>query len=96
MKMIERIRKIKVEKDIKIFLDKGNLDISVPNSMSEGEAAKVSKEIATVDRILNDKFSEYKELKKQDLDLNGGKITKTADDYRKLCKVCYENTFDDE
>ena len=59
MDMLERLRKIIKEKNIKIFLENDNLEIDVPASMPEEEVSKVSKEVVTVDRILNDKIKEY-------------------------------------
>lgn len=94
--MIDKLRQVKGEKNINLFSDKGNLEISVPNTMSEEESQRVSKQVGIIDRIINTKFSEYKSLRKQDIDLNNGKFSKTWDSYNKANKIFYENTFDEE
>nr|YP_009681539.1 hypothetical protein [Pseudocercospora fijiensis]QDO71960.1 hypothetical protein [Pseudocercospora fijiensis] len=94
--MHRRLMRIINQKNIKIFLENDSLNIEVPSSMSDEEASKISKEVLTIDRILNEKISEYDQLAKKDQDINGGKITETTNIYRDACKKFHKSNFTNE
>lgn len=63
---ITKLRNIKNSKDVQFYEVDGNLDLSVPATMSDTEANKVSKEVGAIDRSLQNKFSEYNNLSSKD------------------------------
>ncbi|KAF2206110.1 hypothetical protein CERZMDRAFT_16469, partial [Cercospora zeae-maydis SCOH1-5] len=65
-KMVDKLTEIKKKYDVKFFSKDGNLEISVPSSMSDEQAKKISDQVGVIDRIIQTKFSEYKHLKKVD------------------------------
>nr|GEU90291.1 hypothetical protein [Tanacetum cinerariifolium] len=68
----------------------GNLEISVPSSMPDEEVEKLSKQVGVIDRIIQTKFSEYRDLKKVDAEINGGKLDKATDMISKANKEFYK------
>lgn len=95
-KMVDKLIEIKKKYDVKFFSKDGNLEISVPSSMSDVEAKKISDQVGVIDRILQTKFSEYKHLKKVDADFNGKKLDIGTDIMSKASKEFYKLIFDDE
>jgi hypothetical protein len=73
--------------------DKGNLDIEVPADFSDEKANKIAKEVGIIDRILQTKFSEYKELEKKDATLNGNRWNDVFKDGKATNKNDYKNLF---
>lgn len=93
-KMIDKLRDIK-SKGVKFYGYKGNLDIEVPSEFTPEEGAKTAKEVGVIDRILQTKFSEYKELKKKDSIENNSKWGNIYGGLRKLYKTEYKNLFEE-
>ena len=67
-----RLYTIRVEKHVEYIEENGGLDVVVPGSMTDNEAEKICKEIGKIDRALQNKFSEYKNLIKKDARLYEG------------------------
>lgn len=64
--MIKKMGELKIEKGIKYIQDEdGGLAVDAPNSMSDKEATDLSKRVGVIDRIIQTKFDEYKELEKK-------------------------------
>lgn len=93
--MVDKLIKIKNDHDVKFFSKDGNLEISVPSSMSDEELNKISSQVGVIDRIIQTKFSEYKDLKKVDAKFNGKKLDETTDMISKANKEFYKLIFDD-
>jgi hypothetical protein len=74
------LNSIKLNKDVKFFQENESLELSVPNSMTDAEAEKLSKEVGALDRALQNKFSEYKNLLRKDARLYDSKIALTCKD----------------
>ena len=56
--MVDKLIKIKNDHDVKFFSKDGNLEISVPSSMSDEELNKISSQVGVIDRIIQTKCSE--------------------------------------
>lgn len=94
-KMVDKLTEIKKKYDVKFFSKDGNLEISVPSSMSDEQAKKISDQVGVIDRIIQTKFSEYKHLKKVDADFNGKKLDIGTDIMSKANKEFYKLIFDE-
>lgn len=66
---ILRLHSIRIFKDVKFYEENGGLELSVPLSMTDSEAEKLSKEVGAIDRGLQNKFSEFKNLSRKDTEL---------------------------
>lgn len=63
---ISKLLSIKSQRDVKFYQEHGALDISVPSNMTDTEAEKISKEVGALDRSIQNKFSEYRNLSSVD------------------------------
>lgn len=63
---IRRLHTMRLWKDVKFYEIDGSLEITVPTSMTDAEAEKLSKEVGALDRSLQNKFSEYRNLSGKD------------------------------
>lgn len=88
------LNSIKLNKDVKFLQENESLELSVPNSMTDAEAEKLSKEVGALDRALQNKFSEYQNLLRKDARLYDSKIALTCkdlwDDNQKKYKELFE------
>ncbi len=94
--MVDKLIKMKKDHNIKLYSVDGNLEIGVPPSMTDEEVAKITKQVGIIDRIIQTKFSEYKNMKKADANINGSKLDITSDIMSKANKVSYKMIFDDD
>lgn len=95
--MIKRLRDLKASKDLNYYLDKkGALDIGVPSSLSDEEAGKIAKEVGIIDRILNTKMAEFKELEGKDFVSNGNQVNEAYVPLVRATKERYNDLFDKE
>ena len=67
---IEKLYKIKWDNDLKFYEEDGALSFSVPMTTSPAEADKLSKEVGKLDRGLQNKMLEYKNLCNKDKAIN--------------------------
>lgn len=92
--MIEKMRELRIEKGIKYILDEhGGLSVDAPNSMSDKEATDISNRVGVIDRIINTKFDEYKELEIKDL-RSDRSISNIYNSVRDTHKESYINLFE--
>lgn len=66
---ILKLHNIRIEKNVEFYEENGSLGITVPQSMTDSEGQNLSKEIGAIDRSLQNKFSEYKNLSNRDVRL---------------------------
>ena len=74
---ILKLHSIASKNDIQYIQENGGLQLSVPNSMTDDVAEKLSREVGALDRALQNKFSEYNNLSRKDARLynsNGSSI----------------------
>lgn len=89
---ILKLRSIASRHDVKFIQENGSLELSVPSSMSDHVADKLSREVGALDRALQNKFSEYDNLSRKDIRLydskgtsiNKGVITNNKEMYKQL------------
>lgn len=63
---IIKLKSMRNWKRVEFYEEDGNLEVTVPMDMTQSESEKLSKEIGAIDRSLQNKFSEYKNLSKKD------------------------------
>lgn len=95
-KKIFELYRIKQLNDVKIFEENGNLYITAPGNMSDSEANKVSKQIDSIDRSLQNKFSEYKNLMSKDGRLYGSEWSDVNKPVWEVNQKLYKELFDKE
>lgn len=61
--------------DVKFIQENGGLELSVPSSMTDNLANKLSNEVGALDRSLQNKFSEYENLSRKDVRLYDSRAT---------------------
>lgn len=66
---ILKLHSIGKQKNVEFYEENGALGITVPQAMTDSEGQKLSKEIGAIDRSLQNKFSEYKNLSTKDVRL---------------------------
>lgn len=67
---IEKLYKIKWDNNLKFYEEDGSLSFSAPMTVSDAEANKLSKEVGKLDRGLQNKMLEYKNLCNKDATIN--------------------------
>ena len=72
---ILKLYSITSSKDVKFIQENGGLELSIPSSMSNKVAEKLSREVGALDRSLHNKFSEYNNLSRKDIRLYDSKGT---------------------
>lgn len=60
--LIVKLYTLKAKNDLKMHQEEGCLDISVPSDMKDEKVRQLSKQVAAIDRGLQNKFAEYKNL----------------------------------
>ena len=84
----------KKNNDLKYYDSNGALELDVPSKMSILEVERISKQASNIDSIYNTKYSEYINLEKRDVVLNG--VSKNQV-YSSLCaqhRKAYKNLFE--
>lgn len=64
-----KLSNLKTKHDIKLYQENEGLDLSVPKNMTDIEAQKLSKQVGALDRSLQNKFAEYRNLSNKDVRL---------------------------
>lgn len=93
---ILKLSSIASSNDVKYFQENGGLDLSVPSSMSNELAEKLSKEVGSLDRSLQNKFSEYENLSRKDIRLYNSLGTSTNKEVYYNNKQMYNDLFESE
>lgn len=69
-KKIMKLWELKATKNVKFFEENGSLDLTVPANMTDIDAKNLSKEVGALDRSIQNKFSEYRNLSSRDVRLH--------------------------
>lgn len=93
---ILKLHSIASRYDVKFIQENGGLELSVPSSMSNDVAEKLSKEVGSLDRALQNKFSEYDNLSRKDIRLYNSSGTTTYSGVLSNNKVMYKELFESE
>lgn len=64
-----KLSNLKSKHDIKFYQENEGLELSVPNNMTDVEAKKLSEQVGALDRSLQNKFAEYRNLSNKDVRL---------------------------
>ena len=93
---ILKLHSIASRYDVKFIQENGGLELSVPSSMSESVAGKLSKEVGSLDRALQNKFSEYDNLSRKDIRLYNSSGTTIHSGILSNNKVMYKELFESQ
>ena len=91
---IEKLHNIKWDNDLKFYEEDGALSFSVPMSTSSTDANKLSKEIGKLDRGLQNKMLEYKNLCNKDIAINQSMWTEVNEGISEANKRNYKRLFE--
>lgn len=91
---IEKLHKIKWDNDLKFYEEDGALSFSVPMTTSSDDANKLSKEIGKLDRGLQNKMLEYKNLSKKDVAINQSMWTEVNEGISQANQKNYKRLFE--
>ena len=91
---IHKLHSIKSINKVEFFEENGGLDITVPKSMTDSESQKLSKEIGALDRSLQNKLSEYRNLITKDIKLYESTWTSTYKEMWDTNQKQYKELFD--
>ncbi|KAI3476004.1 hypothetical protein L1887_62462 [Cichorium endivia] len=64
-----KLNNLKIKHDIKLYQENEGLQLSVSNKMTDIEAQNLSKQVGALDRSLQNKFAEYRNLSNKDVRL---------------------------
>lgn len=94
--MIQKLLDLKRLNDLKYYEVNGALELDGPSNLSDSQLIRLSREVGTIDRIINTKVSEYSILeKKLEGDLNSSsKLKESISDYKKTHGQRYKSLFE--
>ena len=90
---ILKLYSIASNKDVKFIQENGGLELSIPSTMSNEVAEKLSREVGALDRSLHNKFSEYNNLSRKDIRLYDSKGTSINEEIYSNNKQMYKDLF---
>lgn len=93
---ILKLHSIASRNDVQFIQENGGLELSVPSSMSNDVAEKLSKEVGSLDRALQNKFSEYDNLSRKDIRLYNSNGTTIYSSILSNNKLMYKELFESE
>ena len=93
---ILKLHSIASRHDVKFIQENGGLELSVPSSMSNEVAEKLSKEVGSLDRALQNKFSEYDNLSRKDIRLYNSSGTTIYSGILSNNKLMYKELFESQ
>lgn len=93
---ILKLHSIASRNDVRFIQENGGLELSVPSSMSNDVAEKLSKEVGALDRALQNKFSEYDNLSRKDIRLYNSSGTTIYSGILSNNKLMYKELFESE
>jgi hypothetical protein len=91
---ILKLHSIASRNDVRFIQEDGGLELSVPSSMGNDVAEKLSKEVGSLDRALQNKFSEYDNLSRKDIRLYNSSGTTIYSGIYSNNKIMYKELFE--
>jgi len=93
---ISKLRDLKFENKIDYFEVDGSLEIGVPLNMNDAKINELSKKVAAIDRGLNNKFAEFRNLssKSDKLNISQHKLMATHKESSKNIEKSYKDLFE--
>lgn len=92
--MVDKLRILKNSNDLKYYESNGALEVDFPSNITDIKLDKLSKQVSDIDSIYNNRYSEYKELEKSDISLNGSNHNKLCSSLSAQHNKAYKNLFE--